>query len=194
MFNGIVKNIGVVKKIMTYRNGKRIGIKTKFNFSKKDIGSSINCSGACLTLEKIRNNLCYFYLSKETLDVSNFKYLKLNDYINLELPLKFGSIISGHFVQGHVDTIAKLKKKQIYGKSWYLYFSINAKFKKLLVYKGSIAINGVSLTVSKVLNKSFLIVVIPHTLKLTNLKFLKINDFVNIEIDILAKYINKIGK
>ena len=96
MFNGIVKNIGVVKKIMTYRNGKRIGIKTKFNFSKKDIGSSINCSGVCLTLEKIRNNLCYFYLSKETLDVSNFKYLKLNDYINLELPLKFGSIISGH--------------------------------------------------------------------------------------------------
>ena len=77
MFNGIVKNIGVVKKIMTYRNGKRIGIKTKFNFSKKDIGSSINCSGACLTLEKIRNNLCYFYLSKETLDVSNFKYLKI---------------------------------------------------------------------------------------------------------------------
>ena len=121
--------------------------------------------------------------------VSNFKGIKLNHIINLERSLKFGDEVSGHFVQGHVDTISKLKRKNLYGKSWYLYFSINKRLKKFLVYKGSIAINGVSLTIAKIFFDSFLIVVVPHTLKLTNLKNIKKNDIVNIEIDILAKYI-----
>ena len=194
MFTGIIKKTGIVKKIIFNKTEIQIGIKSDLNLSNKDLGSSINCSGACLTLEKIYKGLYYFYLSRETLRISNFKNIKLNHVINLEKALKFGKEISGHFVQGHVDTISKLKKKCIYGKSWYLYFSINKYFKKFLKYKSSIAINGVSLTIAKMFANSFLIVVIPHTLKLTNLKNIKKNDIVNIEIDIIAKYIKKLNK
>ena len=194
MFNGIIKETGVIKKLIRSVNGLQIGVKTKLKLLKKDVGSSINCSGVCLTLEKTSKGLLFFFISKETLKVSNFKEIKLNHVINLERSLKFGNKVSGHFVQGHVDTISKLKKKDFYGKSWYLYFSINRKIKKFLVYKSSIAINGVSLTIAKIFSDSFLIVVIPHTLKLTNLKNIKKNDIVNIEIDIIAKYIKKLNK
>jgi len=189
MFTGIIKNTGIVKKIICNKKEMQIGIKSSLKLSKKDLGSSINCSGVCLTLENIYRGLYFFYLSRETLKISIFKNIKLNHIINLEKSLKLGNEISGHFVQGHVDTTSKLKKKYIYGKSWYLYFSINKNFKKFLNYKSSVAINGVSLTIAKMFVNSFLIVVIPHTLKLTNLMNIKKNDIVNIEIDIIAKYI-----
>ena len=194
MFTGIIKNTGIVKKIICNKKEMQIGIKSSLKLSKKDLGSSINCSGVCLTLENIYRGLYFFYLSRETLKISNFKNIKLNHIINLEKSLKLGNEISGHFVQGHVDTTSKLKKKYIYGKSWYLYFSINKRIKKFLNYKGSVAINGVSLTIARVFTNSFLIVVIPHTLKLTNLKNIKKNDIVNIEIDIIAKYIKNLNK
>ena len=194
MFSGIIKKTGIVKKIIFNKKEMRIGIKSSLKLSNKDLGSSINCSGVCLTLEKIYKGLYYFYLSGETLRISNFKNIKLNHIINLEKSLKLGNEISGHFVQGHVDTTSKLKKKYIYGKSWYLYFSINKSLKSFLNYKSSVAINGVSLTIAKVFTNIFLIVVIPHTLKLTNLKNIKINDIVNIEIDIFAKYIKNLNK
>ena len=193
MFSGIIKKTGIVKKIIFNKKEMRIGIKSSLKLSNKDLGSSINCSGVCLTLEKIYKGLYYFYLSRETLKISNFKNIKFNHIINLEKSLKLGNEISGHFVQGHVDTTSKLKKKSIYGKSWYLYFSINKSLKSFLNYKSSVAINGVSLTIAKVFANIFLIVVIPHTLKLTNLKNIKINDIVNIEIDIIAKYIKNLN-
>ena len=112
----------------------------------------------------------------------------------METALKYGNRIPGHFVQGHVDCTAILKKISIVGKSWYLYFSMNKKLKKFISYKSSIAINGVSLTVSKIFRNIFLIVAIPHTLRLTNLKNIKKRDLVNIEIDILAKYLKKLAK
>ena len=189
MFTGIIKNTGIVKKIICNKKEMKIGIKSSLKLSKKDLGTSINCSGVCLTLENIYRGLYFFYLSRETLKISILKNIKLNQIINLEKSLKLGNEISGHFVQGHVDTTSKLKKKYIYGKSWYLYFSINKNFKKFLNYKSSVAINGVSLTIAKMFVNSFLIVVIPHTLKLTNLMNIKKNDIVNIEIDIIAKYI-----
>ena len=193
MFSGIIKKTGIVKKIIFNKKEMQIGIKSSLKLSNKDLGSSINCSGVCLTLEKIYKGLYYFYLSRETLRISNFKNIKLNHIINLEKSLKLGNEISGHFVQGHVDTTSKLKKKSIYGKSWYLYFSINKSLKSFLNYKSSVAINGVSLTIAKVFANIFLIVVIPHTLKLTNLKNIKKNDIVNIEIDIFAKYIKNLN-
>ena len=194
MFTGIIKNTGIVKKIIFNKKEMQIGIKSGLKLSNKDLGSSINCSGVCLTLENIYKGLYFFYISRETLKVSNFENIKLNHIINLEKSLKFGNEVSGHFVQGHVDTTSKLKKKRIYGKSCYLYFSINKIFKKFLNYKSSIALNGVSLTIAKVFINTFLIVVIPHTLKLTNLRNIKKNDIVNIEIDIIAKYIINLKK
>ena len=193
MFTGIIKKTGIVKKIIYNKKDTWIGIKSGLKLSNKDLGLSINCSGVCLTLDQIYKGLYYFYLSKETIRISNFKKIKLNTIINLEKPLKYGNEISGHFVQGHVDTTSKLKKVNISGKSLYLYFSIIKLFKKYLKYKSSIAINGVSLTIAKVFVNSFLVVVIPSTLKLTNLKNIKKNDIVNIEIDIIAKYIKKLN-
>ena len=192
MFNGIVFNTGVVKKITKNRKSTHIEIQTKINFKKKDLGSSVSCDGVCLTIEKIIKNKIHFYISNETLKRSNFKKLKLNQKINLEKSLFYGQNISGHFIQGHVDSVAKIIKIKFVDKSWVLKFKIlNKKLNKFLTEKASISINGVSLTISKIYNNFFEIHVIPHTLKLTNLKNLKVNSLVNVELDILSKYMYK---
>ena len=191
MFNGIIFNQGQIKKLINKKKGCILFLKSNLKLSKKDLGVSISCDGVCLTLVSLQNNLLEFYLSKETIVRSKFKKVKLNDYINLELPLKYGQKISGHICQGHVDTTAKVKKISIIDKSYIYDFLIPGKFKKHLIEKASILINGVSLTISKITKDGFQIWAIPHTLKLTNLKNLKRNDIVNIEIDILSKYVKK---
>ena len=192
MFNGIIFNTGKVKSIKRSANNALISIETGLKFTTKDLGSSVSCNGVCLTVTKIKNKIINFYISKETLKRSNFKFIKKNEIINLEKSLTFGQKISGHFSQGHVDTVANIKKIIFLDKTWLIRLKINdKKFNKFLVDKGSISINGVSLTISKVLNNFFEINVIPHTLKLTNLKDLKINDAVNVELDIFSKYIYK---
>ena len=191
MFNGIIFNQGQIKKLINKKKGCILFLKSNLKLSKKDLGVSISCDGVCLTLVSLQNNLLEFYLSKETIARSKFKKVKLNDYINLELPLKYGQKISGHICQGHVDTTAKVKKITIIDKSYIYDFLIPRKFKKHLIEKASILINGVSLTISKITKDGFQIWAIPHTLKLTNLKNLKRNDIVNIEIDILSKYVKK---
>ena len=130
-----------------------------------------------------------FYLSNETVKRSKFKYLKVNDLINLELPLKYGQNISGHICQGHVDTTGKILNIKKVDKSYIFDFEINFKERKNIIEKASICINGISLTVAKITKKGFNIWVIPHTLKLTNLSKIKKGSFVNIEIDILSKYV-----
>ena len=130
-----------------------------------------------------------FYLSKETIIRSKFKFLKLKDKINLELPLKYGTKISGHICQGHVDTIGKIINIKKIDKSFLFDFEIAKKERGNLIEKASICINGISLTISKVTNKGFQIWIIPHTFKLTNLSKLKKGSLVNVEIDILSKYV-----
>ena len=191
MFNGIIFNQGKIKKIIERKKGSNLFLKSNLKLSKKDLGISICCDGVCLTLISLQNKLLEFYLSKETIKRSKFNKINLNDNINLELPLKYGQKISGHVCQGHVDTTAKVKKILLVDKSYIYEFLIPKKFKKYLIEKASILINGVSLTISKVTNSGFQIWAIPHTLKLTNLKDLKKNDIVNIEVDILSKYVKK---
>jgi riboflavin synthase len=194
MFNGIIKHTGKISKIYKNNNNCIIEILSKIKFSKNEIGSSISCSGTCLTLEKYKGNLSKFYISKETLNRTNFKSSNKGDLINLEKSLKYGDRISGHFAQGHVDTTSIIKKIDFVGKSWFVNFKLPKKYKKYLIQKGSITINGVSLTISKILKDGFQIVVIPQTLKLTNLMYLKEKDVVNIEFDVLGKYIKKFLK
>ena len=192
MFNGIIYSTGTIKNILKNKKSLLIGIKSNLNFKQNEIGSSINCSGVCLTLTKIQKDIIYFYISNETIDRSNFKKIKIGQIINLEKSLIYGQKISGHFTQGHVDTTAKIKKINIIDNSWSIKLEIkNKKFMKFLEEKASISINGVSLTVSKVHKKDFQLNIIPHTLKLTNLKYLKVNDLVNVELDIFGKYIYK---
>ncbi len=130
-----------------------------------------------------------FYLSNETTQRSKFKNVKVGDHINLELPLKFGYKISGHMCQGHVDCTSNLSSIKKIDKSYLLEFNIAHKERKNLVEKASISINGISLTISKKTAKGFQAWIISHTLKLTNLSKIKKNDLVNIEIDILSKYV-----
>ena len=132
-----------------------------------------------------------FYLSYETVKRSKFKYLKKNELINLELPLKYGQKISGHICQGHIDTTGKTLSVKKVDKSYIFDFEISSKERKNIIEKASICINGISLTISKVTKRGFQIWVIPHTFKLTNLSKLKRGNLVNIEIDILSKYVKK---
>ena len=192
MFNGIIFNTGKVKDIKKKKNSIYVGIQTKINFVQKDLGSSICCDGVCLTLDRVVKDKIFFYISDETLKRSNFKTLKLNQVINLEKSLTFGKSISGHFIQGHVDAVAKIKKIKFIDKACVINFEIiDKRLNKFLIEKASISINGVSLTISKINQNSFEITVIPHTLKLTNLKNLKFNSLVNVELDIFSKYIYK---
>ena len=199
MFNGIIYHQGIIKNIRKsprYISGSSvIEMTSNIKFKKTDIGESVSCNGVCLTLIRIKKKSFLFYLSKETLKRSNFKFMKVGKSINIEKSLTHGQKISGHYVQGHVDTTAKVKKIILVDKSWIIKFELeNKKLYKFLIEKASITINGVSLTISKVAKKYFEISVIPHTLKLTNLKNLKTKDIVNIELDIFGKYILKLTK
>ena len=189
MFNGIIYNKGIITKIIKRPKGINIFVKSNFKLSNKDVGLSIACDGVCLTLISYRNKNMEFYLSKETIVRSKFKYLKLNDIINLELPLKYGTKISGHICQGHVDTVGKVSYIKMIDKSYLFEFEIPKKERNHLIEKASICVNGISLTISKVSKKGFQIWVIPHTYKETNLSKLNKSSLVNIEIDILSKYV-----
>ena len=189
MFNGIIFNQGVIKKITKRDKGINIFINSILKLTKKDIGVSVACDGVCLTLISIKDRLMEFYLSDETIQRSKFNFLKIEDNINLELPLKFGQKISGHICQGHVDTLGKISIIKKIDKSYLFDFEIIKKERKNLIEKASICINGISLTISKVTRKGFQVWVIPHTFKLTNLSSLKNSSLVNIEIDILSKYV-----
>ena len=191
MFNGIIYNQGTVKKILKRKKGINLFLKSNIGLNNQDLGISVSCDGACLTLTSIRNKLMEFYLSNETIKRSKFKNSKIGDKINLELPLKYGQKISGHICQGHVDTVGTINKITKEDKSLIYDFKINKNFKKNLVEKASILINGVSLTISKITKFGFQAWVIPHTLKLTNLCKVRKGDLVNIEIDVLSKYVKK---
>ena len=191
MFNGIIFNKGKVDKIFKRKEGINLFVRSNLSLKSKDLGISISCDGTCLTLVSIKNKTLEFYLSKETLNRTKFKKIKKGDIINLEPPLKNGQNISGHICQGHVDYVSKLKKIKLIDKSYLMEFSANNIQKKNLIEKASILINGVSLTISKITKKGFEVWIIPHTYNFTNLSKLKKNNLVNIEVDILSKYVKK---
>jgi len=189
MFNGIIFTQGLITKIKKRSKGINIFIKSNLKLSRKDIGVSVSCDGVCLTLITITGKVMEFYLSDETIQRSKFKFLKIKDLVNLELPLKYGQKISGHICQGHIDTVGKISNIKIIDKSYLFEFDIVKKERANLIEKASVCINGISLTISKLTKKGFQIWVIPHTFKLTNLSTLKKSSLVNIEIDILSKYV-----
>jgi len=192
MFNGIVTNQGKIEKIIKQSKNCILLLQSNIKFNKKEIGASVSCNGVCLTLYKIKKKLIYFFLSEETLRRSTFKFSKIGENINLEKSLVFGKRVSGHYLQGHVDAIATILKVKSIGKTSFVEFDINKQNYKYLVEKGSIGINGVSLTISRLFKNAFEVTMIPHTLKLTNLSNLKKGDRVNIEFDLVGKYINNL--
>ena len=189
MFNGIIYNQGVVTKILKRSKGSNIFVKSNLKLNDKSIGLSIACDGVCLTLISYKSKIMEFYLSKETIVRSKFKFLKIKDILNLELPLKYGTQISGHICQGHIDATGKVINVKKIDKSYLFNFEVPKQIRKDLIEKASISVNGISLTVSKVTKSGFQVWVIPHTYKETNLSLLNKKSLVNIEIDILSKYV-----
>tara|TARA_B100000959_G_C14936881_1_gene606105 strand:+ start:1187 stop:1780 length:594 start_codon:yes stop_codon:yes gene_type:complete len=191
MFTGIIQNLGDVKN---YSNGE-LEILTFLDLSDCQIGSSICCNGVCLTATEINSKDGYFTfkvnVGEETQKRTNFSQNTFDKLINIniEKSLKIGEEISGHFVYGHVDRTTKITNIDKLKNSWEFYFeNFKDQDKKFIVEKGSIAINGISLTIAKEDNNNFSISVIPHTFENTNLKYLKIEDLVNVEFDYLARF------
>ena len=196
MFSGIISALGVVKNI-TYNDIYSVKIEIKKinleDFEKSDnlikIGCSIACSGVCLTLTKKKDNFLTFDISKETMSKTNLSNWKIGDLVNLERSLRVGDEIGGHFVTGHVDTVLRLKKIIEEDGSKILYIELNDKISPFIASKGSITIEGISLTVNEVENDYFNVNIIPFTWNNTNLKNVRVNDFVNVEIDLLSRYL-----
>tara|TARA_E500000178_G_scaffold334335_1_gene370124 strand:+ start:298 stop:912 length:615 start_codon:yes stop_codon:yes gene_type:complete len=190
MFTGITTNLGKIIKISKYKNPE-IFIKSSLKLGDVTIGSSIMCSGICLTVIKKNKNVFAVNVSEETLNVTNSAKWQLGSFVNLEKSLKIGDEISGHLVTGHVDGTTKLTKLRKLDKSYILNFNIPRDLKKFICRKGSITLDGVSLTVNDVKKSIFSINLIPHTMKNTTLGLIQTGDIVNIEIDILARYIDQ---
>ncbi len=191
MFTGIIENLG---RVISFTNGE-LEISTSLDLSDCNIGSSICCNGVCLTATEINSKddeyIFKVNVGEETQKRTNFsnKHFKEFVRINIEKSLKIGDEISGHFVYGHVDCTTQINKIIKLKNSWEFYFlNFKNKDKNFIVEKGSIAINGISLTVAKEDNNYFSISVIPHTFDNTNLKYLKEQDLVNIEFDYLARF------
>ena len=191
MFTGIIQDIGSI----SYSKNGTYEVKTNLDLSDCKEGSSISCNGVCLTANNIyKNNNNYQFnvnIGEETLNRTNLgNIIKNNQKINIEKSLKIGDEIGGHFVYGHVDTVTSIINIERLENSWEYYFSQNfVNNNRFIVEKASISINGISLTIAKVTKDSFVISVINHTYNNTNLKYLSIDDKVNIEFDYLARFI-----
>lgn len=189
LFTGLILEMGTVASINMANKGALFSIKAETLASQAEIGDSIAVNGACLTVVSKKNNILSFDLSEETLKSTSLESLKTGGQINLEPSLTPNSKIGGHFVTGHIDTTGKIRSKSNIGDMFKFEIEIPKSAMNLIVEKGSIAVDGISLTVVDVLKNSFTVVIIPHTAKLTTMGFKKTGDTVNIEFDILGKYV-----
>lgn len=187
MFTGLVEDLGRVKFVKPSRGGIELGIETSLRGI--NIGDSVAVNGACLTAVGIEKNLITFDVSQETLNRTNLRFLKTGDCVNLERALTLNKPLGGHIVQGHVDTLGKIEKLTPIGEHHLLVISFPEEYTVYTVEKGSIAVDGISLTINKVGSNFVEINIIPHTFRETNLKFRKRGDFVNLEFDIFGKYV-----
>ncbi len=189
MFTGIIEALGKVESITRKENFLRLGIRVKKILEGLKIGDSVAVNGACLTIVEISSDVVSFDCIAETLKLTNLGRLKFDDKVNLERPLKSEGFLSGHFVSGHIDGVGEIVKKIRKAEQLDLFVEADREILAHLVPKGSIALDGVSLTLAEIGQDSFSASLIPHTLKMTTLGFKKAGDWVNIEVDILAKYV-----
>lgn len=192
MFTGLILELGELAALEKGTDSARLSVKCKNIIKDADIGDSIAVNGVCLTVVEIRTlSQLFFDVSYETLRSTNLGNLKRGDKVNLEPSLKPNSKLGGHFVTGHVEDIGKIKTKTTIGNAVKIELEAPAGVLKFLVEKGSVAVDGISLTVTDVLKDSFSVVIIPHTAVMTTVGFKNIGDTVNLEPDILGKYVAK---
>lgn len=187
MFTGIVSD-ALIEQIIPDSNGWELIIDAPSIAHKVQIGDSVAIDGACLSVISINGNLLTFYVSTESIDKTIIQFYTAGKKINIELPMQPNGYLGGHYVLGHVDAKAKVAKIIAGEKAWFFNIEVPTEFEKYVVYKGSISINGISLTINKVVNNTIELCIIPVTIEKTNMSLLKEGDLVNIEFDILAKY------
>ncbi|MFT4893014.1 MAG: riboflavin synthase [Candidatus Nanohaloarchaea archaeon] len=194
MFTGLVEETGEIASIKNAGEGKRIVVEAEEFFEDSEIGDSINVSGACLTIEKFTESGVEIFLAGETLEKTWFPELSEGDQVNLEKSLTPQDRMGGHYVQGHVDDVSEIIEIEELEKGRNLHFAIPEKFEQYIVEKGFIAVEGISLTVTQIDEKGFWITIIPETWEKTNLSEKEVGDKVNIEVDVMAKYAEKISR
>lgn len=190
MFTGIIERLARVEKVIKEGSNLRIVIESKLS-SELKVDQSVAHNGVCLTVEKVEGELYEVVAVKETLDVTNLSNLKPDDLVNLERCMQMNARLDGHIVQGHVDGLAEVEKIEVEEGSWLFTFKLKSP-SKLIVEKGSICINGVSLTAFNVSDDGFTVTIIPYTFKHTNFQQLEKGTLVNIEFDIIGKYVARL--
>ena len=193
MFTGIIEEVGQISAIYKSEDLFQISVKTDSILNESKVGDSISINGVCLTLTSIKSNSFTSDVVSETIERTNLKYIKVGNYINLERAMRADSRFDGHIVQGHVEGMGKVKSIQK-DENFIIKVQIPEKLANYCIYKGSITINGTSLTIASIKENLIDIWIIPHTLSRTTFDVIKENDYVNIETDIIAKYIEKFNK
>jgi riboflavin synthase len=191
MFTGIVESMGTVKRLARIGEDARLFIDTAMNLDDLKVGDSIAINGACLTVTEKTGSIFSADVSAETLARTNIKLLKSGEKVNLEKSLRMNSFLGGHLVLGHVDGMGKIKEKVTKANSIQFGVEIDNELSRYVVEKGSVAVDGISLTVNSCEKSRFRVNIIPHTARNTTLEFKKVADLVNIETDIIAKYVEK---
>ena len=191
MFTGIIEGFGTLKDIRHVKGGSRFTIATDFSLDDTKIGDSIAVNGACLTVVVLQNSHFEVDVAPETLLKTTFGKAKPGSQVNLERALRLGGRLDGHLVSGHIDGTGVIKQKKVVGNAVIVTIKVSETLLCYMIQKGSIAIDGISLTINECRKDSFDISVIPHTLKLTSIGFKNAGDFVNIETDMIGKYIER---
>jgi riboflavin synthase len=192
MFTGLIEEVGEVFAVRASDSGIQLQIAARYIAKKTRSGDSVAVNGCCLTSTSRRGNRLTFDLLEETIARTNLKKLDRNDPVNLERAIPAEGRLGGHFVQGHVDCVSRIVGFEKKGPDFRLEVELPAQFAKYVVPKGSIALNGISLTVADVFPKSFVTWIIPYTKRHTNLDRARAGDLVNVEFDILAKYVERV--
>ncbi|MBU4388069.1 MAG: riboflavin synthase [Proteobacteria bacterium] len=191
MFTGIIEGLGTITKIRSSGQGKRLTIEADYPLDHTKIGDSIAVSGACLTAVMIDGKSFEVDMSPETLSKTTFGKAKIGDRVNLERALCLSDRIDGHLVSGHIDGIGSVKNIKTLGNAIIITFEVPESLSRYMIRKGSVAVDGISLTINNCDHGSFEVSIIPHTAKLTSMGFKKIGDHVNIETDMIGKYVER---
>ncbi len=192
MFTGLIENIGQLLEMRRENAGAVMQVRSTLPMSEIKLGDSVACNGVCLTVTEKFSDSFKVFLSSETLERSTFARIRSGAKINLERALSLGDRLGGHLVSGHVDDVGRLLERTSRGESLEMRFGVDKKYMKYLAEKGSVSLDGISLTVAGLFDSGFSIVVIPHTLQNTTLESMAVGDEVNIEFDQIAKYIERL--
>ena len=193
MFTGIIETTGVVNDIISSGTNKTFWIASSIS-NDLSIDQSVSHNGVCLTVEEITKGVHRLTAIEETLLKTNLNSWQINSVVNLERCLQMNGRLDGHIVQGHVDTIATCAEATAKEGSWEYRFQFDEKFATLIIEKGSISLNGISLTIFNIQKDSFMVAIIPYTHLHTNMELLKPGDLINIEFDMIGKYVNRISQ